>query len=192
MVQFECPRHWKPTASSFSGVVRIPFSQLLALWGNKNWLPSMKVKKLENHQNKRGSTDCQWSSLNGPCTENSQSYFSAILSDSDINMYYFVVPVRARKRSRGGECMFLLISLVSETGLRYKQLCSSPKPCRIEKWFLSCQMSCVCEVDNISVWIGVVFLEWVVVTVEVGTFTSTLVVVQAANPRFGMAGKGVK
>ena len=27
MVQLECPRHWKPTVSFFSGVVRFPFSQ---------------------------------------------------------------------------------------------------------------------------------------------------------------------
>ena len=27
MVQFECPRHWKPSASSTFGVGRIPFSQ---------------------------------------------------------------------------------------------------------------------------------------------------------------------
>ena len=27
---------------------------LLALWGNKNWLPSMKVKKLQTFENKMG------------------------------------------------------------------------------------------------------------------------------------------
>ena len=27
---------------------------LLALWGNKNWPPCMKVKKMENLKNKRG------------------------------------------------------------------------------------------------------------------------------------------
>ena len=42
---------------------------LLALWGNKNWLPSMKVKKLENFQDKDGSKNCKWSSLNAPGTE---------------------------------------------------------------------------------------------------------------------------
>ena len=42
------------------------FSQLpiLALWGNKNWLPSMKVKKLKIFQNKMGLKGCKWSSLN--------------------------------------------------------------------------------------------------------------------------------
>ena len=47
---------------------------LLALWGNKNWLPSMKVKKLENYQNKIGLKDCKWSSLNAPGTQNPLSH----------------------------------------------------------------------------------------------------------------------
>ena len=46
---------------------------LLALWGNKNWPPSMKVKMMENFQNKRGLKGCKWSSLNCPCTENPMS-----------------------------------------------------------------------------------------------------------------------
>ena len=46
MVQFECPRHSNPSVSSILGDGK--FSQLpkLALWGNKNGLPSMKVEKL--------------------------------------------------------------------------------------------------------------------------------------------------
>ena len=47
---------------------------LLALWGNKNWPPSMKVKKLENFQNKKGLMGCKWSSLNAPGTENPLSH----------------------------------------------------------------------------------------------------------------------
>ena len=47
---------------------------LLALWGNKNWPPSMKVKKMENLQNKRGLKGCKWSSLNTPGTENPLSH----------------------------------------------------------------------------------------------------------------------
>ena len=43
---------------------------LIALWGNKNWPPSMKVKKLENFWNKRGLEWCKWSTLNAPGTEN--------------------------------------------------------------------------------------------------------------------------
>ena len=47
---------------------------LLALWGNKNWLPGMKVKKLEKFQNKMGLKGCNWSSLNAPGTETSLSH----------------------------------------------------------------------------------------------------------------------
>ena len=52
------------------------FSQLpiLALWGNKNWLPSMKVKKLENVQDKIGLKGCKGSSLNAPGTESPLSH----------------------------------------------------------------------------------------------------------------------
>ena len=47
---------------------------LLALWGNKNWPPSMKVKRMEIFQNKRGLKGCKWSSLNAPGTENPLSH----------------------------------------------------------------------------------------------------------------------
>ena len=47
---------------------------LLALWGNKNGLPSMKVKKLEKFQNKMGLRGCTWSSLNAQGTETPQSH----------------------------------------------------------------------------------------------------------------------
>ena len=47
---------------------------LLALWGNKNWPPSMKVKKLEIFQDKSGSTGCKGSSLNAPATKNPLSH----------------------------------------------------------------------------------------------------------------------
>ena len=42
---------------------------LLALWGNKKWLPSMTVKKMENFLNKRAWMGCKWSSLNAPGIE---------------------------------------------------------------------------------------------------------------------------
>ena len=52
VVHFECPRHSNPSVSSILGAGK--FSQLpkLALWGNKNGLPNMKVKKLENFPKK--------------------------------------------------------------------------------------------------------------------------------------------
>ena len=42
---------------------------LLALWGNKNGLPGMKVQNLKICLNKSDSTGCKWSSLNVPGTE---------------------------------------------------------------------------------------------------------------------------
>ena len=57
----------------FWGWVNSPFP-LLALWGNKNWPPSMKVKKLEIFQNKWGLKGCQWSSLNAQGTGNPLSH----------------------------------------------------------------------------------------------------------------------
>ena len=47
---------------------------LLALWGNKNWPPSMKVKKMEIFQNKVGLMGCKWSSLNAPGIETHLSH----------------------------------------------------------------------------------------------------------------------
>ena len=47
---------------------------LLALWGNKNWLPSMKVKNLKLCQTKIGLKGCKWSSLNVPSKENPLSH----------------------------------------------------------------------------------------------------------------------
>ena len=57
----------------FLGWVNSLFA-LLALWGNKNWPPSMKVKMMENLQNKRGLMGCKWSSLKAPGTENPLSH----------------------------------------------------------------------------------------------------------------------
>ena len=43
------------------------------LWGNKNWPPSMKVKKMEIFQNKRGLKGCKLPSLNAQGTENHEA-----------------------------------------------------------------------------------------------------------------------
>ena len=53
-----------------------PFSKILALWGNKNCPPSMKVKKVEKFGNKSGLMGCKWSSLNVPRT--SRSFYHPI------------------------------------------------------------------------------------------------------------------
>ena len=126
MVQYECPKHWKPSGSSTFGVERILFSHywpsgviriglpvwnwkswkisrtkgvyiegykwsslnapgtknplshggwknslfpLLALWGNKNWPPSIMVQQIENCKNKMGLKGCKCSSLSAPGTQ---------------------------------------------------------------------------------------------------------------------------
>ena len=60
-------------AEKNSYLMHIGFS-LLVLWGNKNGLPSIKVKKCEIFQNKRGSSDFKWSSLNAQGAENPLTY----------------------------------------------------------------------------------------------------------------------
>ena len=54
---------------------------LLALWGNKNWPPSIKVKQIENCQNKMGLKGCKWSSLNATGTENPLSHPFLVLGE---------------------------------------------------------------------------------------------------------------
>ena len=48
---------------SHAQVMRITFShfQSSSLWGNKNWPPSIKAKKLENLGNKIALIGCKWS-----------------------------------------------------------------------------------------------------------------------------------
>ena len=68
------PQALKPLSLIHIGSWENPPFPLLALWGNKNGLPSMKVNKLEKFQNKMGLKGCKWSSLNAPGTETPQSY----------------------------------------------------------------------------------------------------------------------
>ena len=44
-------------------------SPLLALWGNKEWPPTIKMKQIENSNNKVGLKGCKWSNLNAPGTQ---------------------------------------------------------------------------------------------------------------------------
>ena len=60
---------------------------LLALWGNKNWPPSMKVKKLKIFWNKMGSMGCKGSSLNTPGTENSLCHSILKLDESPFPIW---------------------------------------------------------------------------------------------------------
>ena len=66
-VQFECSRQTLKSIYiiQFLGCVNSTFP-LIDLWGNKKWLPSMKVKKMEKFQNEMG---CKWSCLNVPGIE---------------------------------------------------------------------------------------------------------------------------
>ena len=66
MVQFECPRHWKPYVPFRFGVGWFPLFPWLDLWGNKNWPPSMKVDELEIFKNKRALKWCKWSRFECP------------------------------------------------------------------------------------------------------------------------------
>ena len=70
---FNAPGTQTPLSHS---VLKLQFSlfSLLALWGNKNWPPSIKVKQIENCQNKMGLKGCKWSSLNAPSTQTPLSH----------------------------------------------------------------------------------------------------------------------
>ena len=70
---------WMPQALKTPCLIQIwscmnPPFPLLALRGNKNWPPSMKVKKLWKFGKKSGSVGCKWSSLNTPGTGNPLSH----------------------------------------------------------------------------------------------------------------------
>ena len=41
----------------------------LAVWGDKNWPPSLKVKQIENSQNKMGIEGYKWSGMYAPSTQ---------------------------------------------------------------------------------------------------------------------------
>ena len=51
-------------------VLELDFSLISSLWGNKNWPPSIKIKQIENGQNKMGLKGWKWSTLNVPSTKN--------------------------------------------------------------------------------------------------------------------------
>ena len=63
------PQALKPLSLiQFGSCKNFPFP-IISLWGNKNWLPSMKVKKFENVESETGLKGCKWSSLDAPGTE---------------------------------------------------------------------------------------------------------------------------
>ena len=69
MVQFECPKHPFHGFSLRVGDFHFPIFRLPLSGVIRIGLSSMKVKKLENLENKIGLTGCKWSSLNAIGTE---------------------------------------------------------------------------------------------------------------------------
>ena len=56
-------------------ILKMEFSlPIISPLGNKNWPPSMKVKKLETFQNKGSLKGFKWSSLNAPGTKTPLSH----------------------------------------------------------------------------------------------------------------------
>ena len=60
MVQVECPRQSPCLIKLWSWVN--PTFPLLALRSNKKWLPSLKMKEIENFQSKLSFRGCKWTS----------------------------------------------------------------------------------------------------------------------------------
>ena len=53
---------------------QISLFSLLALWGNKKWAPSIKMKQIKNCSDKLGLMGCRWSNLNAPATQTPLSH----------------------------------------------------------------------------------------------------------------------
>ena len=63
------PQELKPLSLIHIGKGEILPTPIIGLWGNKNGLPSMKVKEFENVQSETGLRGCKWSSLKATVTE---------------------------------------------------------------------------------------------------------------------------
>ena len=101
---------------------RIPFSHFLPspLWGNKNWPPRIKVKKLENLGNKIGLTGCKWSSLNAPGTETPESH--PFLENSLFSYSAFSGVIRIGLPSINGEKLVNFWNKMGLTGCKWSSL----------------------------------------------------------------------
>ena len=62
------------------------FFSLSALWGNKNWPLSIKMKQIENSHNKMGLKGCKWSSLIAPGIQTPLSHVILELRDFPIDI----------------------------------------------------------------------------------------------------------
>ena len=67
------PGTGNPLFHSVLKLEEFPFP-IIGLWGNGNWPPSMKVKKLGKFQNERGAKGCKWSWMNAPGTQTPLSH----------------------------------------------------------------------------------------------------------------------
>ena len=61
---------------------------LLTLWGNKNWPPSIKMKKLENFQNKKILEGSLWSSWDALGTQSPLSHPILKLGDFPFLIFF--------------------------------------------------------------------------------------------------------
>ena len=66
MVQDWCHRHSKPSVSSISKTGTLPFSPLLALWGNKYWPPQYVGEKVWNISEQKGLNLLQMTQFEHP------------------------------------------------------------------------------------------------------------------------------
>ena len=79
----------------------ISIFSLLALWGNKNWPPRIKMKQIENCQNKMSLKGCKSSSLNAPGTQTPLSHSDLKLRNSrhyNLDQIWHAIPVRSGSR----------------------------------------------------------------------------------------------
>ena len=59
---------------------------LLALWNNKNWPHSIKMKHIKNCQYKMGLKGCKWSTLNVPNVPGTQTPLSQSVLELDFSL----------------------------------------------------------------------------------------------------------
>ena len=115
LVQFKVPK-----ALKFSCLIQFwswvnSLFPLLALWGNKNWPPSMKVEKLKIFWDKMGSMGCIWSSLNAPGTENTQKthqeYFVACTCFCFFARFCGTIALVASSKGRISSCQHPVVKV---------------------------------------------------------------------------------
>ena len=122
------PQTVKPPSPVHFWSCVITLFSLSALWGNKNWPPSMEMKKMETFGNKFGLKYYMWSSLNAPGTRNPKSH--PILKLGEFPLLH--ISPQAGSQKRVWICMDLYGSVRMSMDLqnlgpskKYKMLISS-------------------------------------------------------------------